>query len=254
MPVPGQWLEGLDAAVVGAGDQAPDRVAGEPLGHALGLAAAALVEGPVSVVTLPLGAPPRPPVADEEGQGLPRPPEGVEDGAVAVVGDLAKRVGQRQPADLVHLLARLEATPRRGHRPVADDLRPAPAILIGGRGELDAQEAGEPGLFGHLPERALLVRFVPVHLPLGQGPVAVARAMDQQDLAAPVRLVADDGAAGGANDLRGAHARSGPRPPDPLTRIAVATPPSLPPGGSARRRWRPGPDRSGAGPRRPDPA
>src|SRR5207245_9455244 len=127
------------------------------------------------VVSPPLGAPPRPPVADAEGQGLPRRPEGVEDGAVTVVADLAERVGQRQPADLVHLLARLEAATRRGHRPVADDLRPALAVLVGGRGELDAQEAGEPRLFGHLPERALFVRLVAVHLPLRQGPVAVAQ-------------------------------------------------------------------------------
>src|SRR5262249_30661258 len=134
----------------------------------------------------------------------------------------------RQPADLVDLRARPEASAHRRHRPVANDLRPSLAVPVVRAGQLDAEQAREPRLLGHLAEGAVLVGLVAIGLPLGQGPIAVARAVDQEDLCAAVGPGTDHDAPRGTDDL-------------PLAHVAAARPPSTLPAGGARRPRRRGP-------------
>ena len=120
---------------------------------------------------------------------------------VVAVGDGGRRVGGRQPADLVDLVVGLELRVLlRLHQPVADDLGAALAVLVGGRLELGAEPALQPDLLLDLAQRRVLPALALVELALGQRPVVVARAVDDHDLDAVV--AAPPHHAAGRLDLR----------------------------------------------------
>jgi hypothetical protein len=129
-----------------------------------------------------------------------RPEHGVDrvqDRPVPRVGQLARGARERDPANLVHLRVRLKDSIPDRHDPVADRLLAAPPVAVPRFNELGSEETVESRLLGDLAEGALLVRLAPLDLPLREGPIAVAGAMDEEDLAAAVGPGAENRAAGG---------------------------------------------------------
>src|SRR6266516_3826819 len=66
-----------------------------------------------------------------------------EELAVARVGEELRGVLEREPADLVDLVAGLGHAFAGIHHPVADDLEPALAVPVRGGGELSPQQAAQ---------------------------------------------------------------------------------------------------------------
>ena len=100
--------------------------------------------------------------------------------AVALVGEPLLRLAGLQPSKLVDLVVGLERDLRLDlHRPVAHDLGAVLVVPVAGLAELRSQTAGQAGLLLDLPDRRFLERLARVELALGQGPVVVLGAVDQ---------------------------------------------------------------------------
>src|SRR5579872_1619292 len=133
-----------------------------------------------------------------------------------------RRLGQRHPAHLVDLVAG-PGLALGAHAEVAHFLEPAAAVAVPRPAHLLAHAAHEPGLLLHLPPRRLLPGLARLELALGQRPVVVARAVDDQQAA-----VADDHPSPGL-DLGHAHTstRSASPWPPPEQIAASPRPPPL---------------------------
>src|SRR5688572_10353747 len=86
---------------------------------------------------------------------------------------------EAEPADGADLVARLRLAPDHRHGPVADDLRPALAVVVGGGRQLEVELTAEPGLLLHLAEGALPVGLARLELALGEGPVSPLATIDE---------------------------------------------------------------------------
>ena len=163
----------------------------------------ALVQRPQVVGSVPVRPAPGPGVPDEEQRGHGRDigaDQVREDGAVPLVRAELRGRGDREPAQLVDLVVGLEVAAEGLHHPVVDPLEP----LDDGIGGLHAPAAGDdrqPGLLADLADRRGQPVLARVELPLGQRPVVVAGAVDEDDLDAAVRRVPPDGATGRGDDV-----------------------------------------------------
>src|SRR5262249_47585205 len=175
-------LESLYAPDVRARDQPGDGPAGQRRHHRARLTAPSVVDRAKPVVSGPTVAVASPRVTHEKHERSEGRLDGIQDRAVARVGELATGGRQRHPADLIDLVVRHEPTVTDGHHPVANALVPTPAITVPARAELGPEETVKARLLGDLAERAVLLRLAGLDLALRQRPVPVAGAMDQENL------------------------------------------------------------------------
>ena len=133
---------------------------------------------------------------------------GVEKLAVALVREDAGGLGQRNERRVVDLVCRGELSCDRRHRPVANGLRATAGVPVARRGELAAELAAQSGLLLDLAHCRLLLGLARLELPLGERPVVVRRAVDEQDLGGAVLAGSADEPACGTDRAGHIQARS----------------------------------------------
>src|SRR5688572_29373014 len=121
-----------------------------------------------------------------------------------LVAELRRRLIHWEPPHLVHLLRGDEGSAERPHDPVANGLRPPSAVHVVNPADDTLQRAAQSGLLLNLADGGLFLRLARVHLPLGQRPVVVLRAVYQRDLQDSALARAPYQAARGSNlDVHG---------------------------------------------------
>ncbi len=189
--------QGLHAAGAAGADQGPRVVRRQEGRQPARLGQAQHEERPQPVVLPPRLARARLGVTqDHQGPGVLGERLGlVHRGAVVVVGHQLLGLGPGDPPDPVDLgvgpIAADVVAADHAAGPVVHGLHPGPPHGIALVGQPRAEPDLQTGLLEHLAHRGGRDRLTPVQLPLGKGPVVVARAMHQQDVAA---LAGDDGA------------------------------------------------------------
>src|SRR5919199_2105443 len=124
-------------------------------------------------------------------QALRRP---LREVAVAVVGQLARGLGRRHPAQLVDLVVDGELAVTGFHRPPADELLAVLVVAVGRLAQVRAEIAPKAGLLLDLAKRRLLEALSRVQLALRQRPVVVLRAVDERQLERVAGAAPDDSA------------------------------------------------------------
>ena len=126
--------------------------------------------------------------------------EGFEHLAVVPMAQQLPRLVAREPANLVDLAVRVKLAVEGLHRPVADGLRAALAVVVARRRELAAELAAEACLLFDLANRGLLVRLPGLELSLRKRPVVVSGPVDEQHLERSGVAAARDDSPGGLHD------------------------------------------------------
>src|SRR5262249_19682865 len=107
----------------------------------------------------------------------------------------------REPAQRVHLFARLELTLDRPHQPVAHDLVPSLPVDVRSAARGPDDLAAQARLLFHLPQRSLLGCLAIVQLALRQRPVVLDWPVDDRHLGQAVSARPPDHATGGTDSV-----------------------------------------------------
>jgi hypothetical protein len=186
-----QRAEGVRAADGGRADQPrAGGEAGEHVGQGLGVGAARVVQRADGVGALPAALGHGLGMAQQDQRDGGRWPGG-EVGQHAVIADVADpllHLGGGHPGDLIDLGVRYRVLVNGFHPggPVVHALGTA-AHLVADGDEAAAEGQARPALLEHLSDGRDRQRLVRLDLALGQRPVVVLLAVDQQDLRLAVR-------------------------------------------------------------------